>query len=64
MKSAYQLGQEARERNTNWDLNPFDPDTYKAEKWDEGWLDKDLDLWDKSGLTGAEWERYKKKTLK
>lgn len=63
-KSAYQLGQEARERNTNCDLNPFEDLSDRADEWFDGWVDKDLDLWEKSGLTPEQWDIYCKRTLK
>lgn len=67
MKSAYQLGREARDRNTNWDLNPFEENSYKADKWSDGWTDRELELHfeaKEAGVTDDEWYRYTRKTLK
>jgi len=65
MKSAEQLGREARERNSNSDLNPFEGiNKYKADKWQDGWIDKDLELWRESGMDNFQWMRYCEKTLK
>lgn len=63
-KSAYELGKEARKRNTNWDLNPFPEDSYSADQWHDGWVEIDLDLYQESGLTLDEWHRYTGKILK
>ena len=65
MKSAEQLGREARERNSNSDLNPFEGiNKYKAEKWLMGWIDKEVELFIASGMSELQWERYCQKTLK
>jgi hypothetical protein len=66
MKSAYQLGREARDRDTNWDLNPFEENSYRADKWFDGWVDRDLEMFLEleEDITHEEWKTYTRKILK
>jgi len=57
MKSVFQLGQEARDRLTNIDLNPFKSDSFRGWNWESGWIDRDWQLFKESGLTRPEWDR-------
>ncbi len=64
MKDAYQLGQEARDRLSNADLNPYKHYTKNGRDWLDGWIDRDWTLFEESGLTREQWHRLMEVKLK
>lgn len=64
MINAYQLGKEARDRNSNVDLNPFRYRSMNNIHWLEGWISRDTELFKESGLTRKQWRRLMEKRLK
>jgi len=63
-KDAYTLGYEARDRNTNSDLNPFKHYAQKGRDWLDGWIDREFELFEESGLTKEQWSRLMSVKLK
>ena len=64
MKDAYQLGREARDRLSDSDLNPYKHWTKEGHEWLDGWIDRDFELFEESGLTRAQWLVYTERKLK
>ena len=63
-KDAYQLGYEARERNTDSDLNPCNHRSKNGRDWLIGWIDREFELFGESGLTREQWHRLTRSKLK
>jgi hypothetical protein len=63
-KDAYQLGYEARNRNTNSDLNPYNYRSKNGRDWLIGWIDREFELFEESGLTREQWQRLMSVRLK
>jgi len=61
---AFKLGREARNRNSNSDLNPFRYNSTNNIRWIEGWVSRELELFRESGLTREQWQRLTEKKLK
>jgi hypothetical protein len=64
MKDAYELGWEARDRLSDSDLNPFKHYTQKGCDWLDGWIDREFELFEESGLTKEQWSRLMSVKLK
>ena len=48
MIDAHKLGKEARDRNSNADLNPFKENSMNNIYWLEGWVSRDIQLFKES----------------
>ena len=66
MKRPYTMGKEARVRETSVKYNPFDLETEEKQhfRWEDGWMDKDLEIMIDSGLEFREYIKSTKHLLK